>query len=200
MRISVAIPFVGSWFIWHEIPTAYQQIGLVLAAGALFLITRGSGSGAADSKQRRRGIALLALLFLSGGLVDLCMKTFDAVYADAASTGAFILLVFLVAFVTGVAVILRRPDRPHLDSSTLAWGILLGVVNYGSAEFLLLAVARLPGTVVFPTNGVAIVLGGLLYTGGTWFYSRNRPWDHAVWHGFVLGGAASHGLAVVLLG
>lgn len=43
-----------------------------------------------------------------------------------------------------------------------------------------------------------ILVGGLLYTGGTWFYTRDAPWDHALWHGFVLGGAAAHGVAVAL--
>ena len=41
-----------------------------------------------------------------------------------------------------------------------------------------------------------LVLGGLLYTGGVWFYVRDRPYDHTIWHGFVLGGAASHAVAV----
>lgn len=44
-----------------------------------------------------------------------------------------------------------------------------------------------------------VVFGGVLYTAGTWFYTRDRPWDHAIWHGFVLGGAAAHGGAVVAL-
>ena len=60
-------------------------------------------------------------------------------------------------------------------------------------------VAAVPFFQALPFVALALVLvGGLLYTGGTWFYTRDAPWDHAVWHGFVLGGAAAHGAAVVL--
>jgi hemolysin III len=38
--------------------------------------------------------------------------------------------------------------------------------------------------------------GGLAYSGGVWFFQRDRAWDHAIWHGFVLVGAGCHFLAV----
>jgi len=41
------------------------------------------------------------------------------------------------------------------------------------------------------------MLGGLVYTAGTLFYRRDEPWDHTVWHGFVLGCASLHGAAVL---
>ncbi len=44
-----------------------------------------------------------------------------------------------------------------------------------------------------------LVLGGLAYTGGTFFYHNKRiPFSHAVWHGFVLAGSVCHGVAVAL--
>jgi len=43
------------------------------------------------------------------------------------------------------------------------------------------------------------VIGGLAYTLGTGFYVwRRLPYHHAVWHGFVLLGSASHFFAVLL--
>lgn len=39
MRISVVIPFVASWAIWSEEPSAYQLVGLSTAAAAFFLIS-----------------------------------------------------------------------------------------------------------------------------------------------------------------
>jgi hemolysin III len=47
-------------------------------------------------------------------------------------------------------------------------------------------------------SSVLILVGGLLYTVGVPFYTRDARWDHARWHGFVLGGAVTHGAAVVL--
>jgi|SRR5690554_1186031 hemolysin III len=41
-------------------------------------------------------------------------------------------------------------------------------------------------------------IGGLLYTIGTYFYARPRiPYNHAIWHLFVLGGSALHFVGVV---
>jgi drug/metabolite transporter (DMT)-like permease len=39
MRISVVIPFVASWAIWSDEPSAYQLVGLSTAAAAFFLIS-----------------------------------------------------------------------------------------------------------------------------------------------------------------
>jgi hemolysin III len=43
-----------------------------------------------------------------------------------------------------------------------------------------------------------ILAGGLCYTGGVPFYLwKSRPYTHAVWHLFVLGGVACHFVAVL---
>lgn len=42
-----------------------------------------------------------------------------------------------------------------------------------------------------------VVLGGLMYTGGVAFYLwRRLPFNHAIWHLFVMGGSFSHFVAV----
>jgi hemolysin III len=49
-----------------------------------------------------------------------------------------------------------------------------------------------------PTELTWIVAGGLVYTAGVPFYLwKNRPYAHAVWHLFVLGGVACHFVAVL---
>lgn len=58
--------------------------------------------------------------------------------------------------------------------------------------------AAVPLVRAVPLGALALVaLGGVIYTTGVGFYARNRPWDHVVWHGFVLGGATAHGAAVL---
>lgn len=45
-----------------------------------------------------------------------------------------------------------------------------------------------------------LVAGGLIYTGGTVFYIwKKLPFNHAIWHLFVLGGSACHFFAVYYL-
>jgi hemolysin III len=49
------------------------------------------------------------------------------------------------------------------------------------------------------TGGLALLAaGGLAYTAGVIFYKwRRLPYNHAIWHGFVLAGAALHFFAVL---
>lgn len=49
------------------------------------------------------------------------------------------------------------------------------------------------------TGGLALLAaGGLAYTAGVIFYKwRRLPYNHAIWHGFVLAGAALHYFAVL---
>jgi drug/metabolite transporter (DMT)-like permease len=179
MRVSVVIPFLASWLVWEEVPSVAQGIGMVLAAAAFFLIARKErrpepvpvgGRAGGDEKVEAlpeavadvdwRAFGVLALTFCMGGAVDLSMKTFEEGFGAAHSRVLFLLLAFGVAFLIGAVLVgvrgLRTGDWP--GRRTVAWGLLLGVVNYGSLEFLLRAVAVLPGPFVFPANNIAIMV------------------------------------------
>jgi hemolysin III len=63
-----------------------------------------------------------------------------------------------------------------------------------------LSVFALPPLIeVLEPAGIALlILGGLAYTVGVIFYAwRRLPYNHAVWHGFVLAGSALHFAAVI---
>jgi hemolysin III len=51
-----------------------------------------------------------------------------------------------------------------------------------------------PLVATIPTIGlIFLIVGGLAYTLGTIFYAWNRlPYNHAIWHGFVLAGSIFH--------
>ncbi|MFW5973515.1 MAG: hypothetical protein ACOCTG_05935 [Bacteroidota bacterium] len=174
MRVSVVIPFLASWLIWGETPSLAQAVGLLLAAAAFFLIARKDVPTArvapapvepdgAVAPESVRTFGVLALVFLAGGLVDTMMKTFEETFAANNSQAFFLLMVFGVAFVIGLGIrahAYARGARPQ--ATTIAAGLVLGVVNYGSAEFLLRAIGVLSGPFVFPANNIAIVVGAAL--------------------------------------
>ncbi len=176
MRLAVALPFLASWWVWGEVPSAAQVAGLAVAGAAFFLIARreapaatahaaGLGDSGGDGALGSWGVAgVLALLFLAGGTVDISMKAFDEVFAATSSRALFLLMVFGVAFGIGLALVVARGVRTGTwpRGATLGWGVVLGLVNYGSAEFILQAIARLSGPFVFPVNNIAIVIGAAL--------------------------------------
>ncbi|RDA69184.1 hemolysin III family protein, partial [Hafnia paralvei] len=44
-----------------------------------------------------------------------------------------------------------------------------------------------------------LAIGGIVYTLGVIFYvSKRIPYNHAIWHAFVLGGCACHFFAIYL--
>ncbi|WP_067708900.1 MULTISPECIES: hemolysin III family protein [unclassified Erwinia] len=51
-----------------------------------------------------------------------------------------------------------------------------------------------------PAGGIwLLAAGGIIYSLGVIFYSSKRiPYNHAIWHGFVLGGSVCHFLAIYL--
>ena len=194
MRLSVVVPFLASWLVWGEAPTALQVVGLVLAGAAFFLVARpaaeppgklgppdaggdgrgADGPGGLEAPGGARTLGVLALLFLSGGLVDVNMKVFRETFSEAAGGGTpiatFLVFVFGVAFLVGAVAVVatglrtgRWPSR-----AAWAWGVGLGLVNYYSAEFLLRALESLDGTVAFPANSVAIVFGAALIGRFVW--------------------------------
>ncbi len=167
MRLAVALPFLASWLIWSEVPTTAQFVGLGVAGVAFFLIARRGDEPTVDVEVENahpagwKIVGILALLFLSGGAVDVSMKAFSELYAATNSQAEFLLLVFGVAFGLGLVWVVVRGLRTGqwLRREELWLGIALGIVNYGSAEFLLQAIARLRGPFVFPVNNIAIVFG-----------------------------------------
>ena len=206
MRLAVVVPVLASWAIWAEQPSALQGAGLLAAVVAIVLITRPSREHpvaasvdaafpAAASAEREdagghagRTIALLLALFGAAGSVDVSMKTFSEVYAGRVDDAVFLLFVFAVACVIGVAAVVRTGlaggGWPKPEAYT--WGLGLGIVNYGSAAFLLLAIERLSGPFVFPVNHISVVLGAALLGVFAWGERLSR----ANWGGLALAGAA----------
>lgn len=75
----------------------------------------------------------------------------------------------------------------------------LVVACYVAMGWLVVFVVK-PLVASLPAGGLALLAaGGLAYTVGVVFYKwRSLPYNHAVWHGFVLAGSALHFFAVLL--
>jgi hemolysin III len=86
-----------------------------------------------------------------------------------------------------------------LQMGVLGRGTTASVLLYvGMGWVVVIAIKPLLDAVA-PGGIILLLIGGLAYTAGTAFYKwRLLPYHHAVWHGFVLLGSASHFFAVVL--
>ena len=62
-------------------------------------------------------------------------------------------------------------------------------------------IAIKPLLTLIPTQSfIWIIIGGIVYSVGVIFYKwENLPYNHAIWHLFVLGGSISHFIAMFYL-
>ncbi len=124
--------------------------------------------------------------------------------------------IFLLIAGTYTPFLLVNADRTEIAPVLLAvvWLLALGGIAFkiqcagryprlstllylGMSWLLLGSLA--PVLPAIPETGLIWLLaGGVLYTGGVWFYVRDERarFNHAIWHLFVLGGSACHYIAV----
>lgn len=149
MKLGLLVPIVLSVFLFAEIPTAVQCIGFILAVGAILMINYEKGTTFSGGK------LWLVLMLLAGGGGDAMSKVF-AVYGSGAQEDLFLFYTFVCAFLLCVLLILCKKERP--DKYALLFGVLVGIPNFFSAKFLLMALNHLPGVIVYPSFSVATIL------------------------------------------
>lgn len=149
MKLGLLVPLILSIFLFREIPTAAQWVGFVLAVGAILLINYEKGAASGGSK------LLLVLMLLAGGSGDAMSKVF-AVYGSPVYGDPFLFYTFVSAFLLCLGLILYKKERP--DKWAILFGVLVGVPNFFSAKFLLMALGQLPAVIVYPTFSVATIL------------------------------------------
>lgn len=100
----------------------------------------------------------------------------------------------LFATIWGLAVIGIFAKILHMDRMPMLTPLLYIAMGWLSIF------AIKPALDAIHPNGLAMLFaGGLVYTLGVVFYSLERlPYNHAIWHGFVMGGTFCHYFAVIL--
>lgn len=149
MKLGLLVPIVASVLFFSEIPTTGQIIGFCIAVFAIVLINLKK-----DETGKGFGIGLVVMLLLSGS-ADVMAKIFD-VYAPESLAALYLFYTFGTAFVLCAVLALVKKERPGFRE--LLYGTLIGIPNFFSAKFLLGALTRLPGVVVYPSFSVGTML------------------------------------------
>jgi Ca2+/Na+ antiporter len=173
MRTAVVIPVLASVVIWHERPGLVQLAGVVLALLALALVLwdvvrrprRDMTEGETSPPGPGSRALWLALLFLVDGLVMIPAQVFRRELPQAENL-PFQTVIFVTAFF--ITTIIYYLGRQRVTQDSLRFGALLGAANLGNYLFLVMALALLPGVVVFPVMaagevGLAALAGVLIW-------------------------------------
>lgn len=160
MKLGVLVPTVLSAVIFGEKLTVFRILGLAAAVLAILLMQ------GREKKENGGSIIGLVVLLLSGGMADFMSKLYEEL-GDPALNDQFLLYTFLVALVLCVLLCLVKGQR--LCRQDVLFGLLLGIPNYLSTRFLLLAVGSVPAVVAYPTFSIGtivlVALSGLCFFG-----------------------------------
>ncbi len=182
-RTSLIIPAVFSVFQYNEPITKGKILGVLLALAAIIFTI-----GSSPRKARTRAVDFAVLAFAASGLIDVVFKLFqNEVLAHTTIAPVTItLLIFGFAALISTLILAAWMGISAITPSAIRHGTLLGVVNFASVYFFLRLLEdenTLQGSILFPLNGVAIVI---LSTFLAWFAFGELP-KGKQWIGIILG-------------
>ena len=162
-KMSVALPVFFGIFIYNESTGFLKILGIVLALAAVYLSSIKKKDGL---KIKKKNLIFPLLVFLGSGIIDTSINYLESFYVSETDVGLFSTSIFAVAGVIGSIIIIIQAISGKLNLSwkSLAGGIALGIPNYFSIYFLVMAL-RSPGfenSVLFTLNHVGIVLTSTL--------------------------------------
>lgn len=155
MRLSAVLPTMGSILIFNEQPAWQQIVGLFLAFSILPLSQRQAITRHTLQTMIHEGLGWALFLFIIFGVTDFSLKIQVEAF-PVANDSAFLTVVFATSFViaTVMCIIQHQPIRLKY----LGTGVLLGIFNLLSTLFFIKALGVLPGMLVYPFNGIGIIL------------------------------------------
>jgi drug/metabolite transporter (DMT)-like permease len=162
MRLSAAIPTLGSLIFYAEQTSLLQMAGMALAFCCLPLASREPLFSRHGVNSALKGMRWGMLLFAAYGITDFSFKIL-AELDPMADPKAFMVPIFGTALLVTLPPLLKQglPGKP-----ALIWGTLLGTTNVLTTFFWFKALANIPGSIAFPTLGLGVIaittLAGLM--------------------------------------
>ena len=155
MKLGVLVPAIMAVAVFGETPSVTQIIGFVLAVSAIVLIY----AGPKDERGSGRTAIFLLVLLLVSGLTESMANVYDKRGA-ASLKDSFLFFNFFTALLLAGAITAIKHRPIHWKD--VLFGVLIGIPNYFSSRFLLLALGEMPAVAVYPVYNIgAIVLIGL---------------------------------------
>lgn len=148
-KLGLIVQVLLSIVIFGERPKMLQVAGIIICIIAVILI---------NFEKEQTVISFkfgLILTLLVSGFCDGMSKVHEEL-GNSALSEQFLLYVFGTALVLAVILIFAKKESVGLQD--IGFGVLLGVPNYFSCRFLLMALDSVPAVIAFPTFSVSAVV------------------------------------------
>ncbi len=158
VKMSLAIPVALAIYIYSEAIYLAKVMGVVLALLGVFLITFQKKS---DKNARSGNYWFLIVLFLGSGALDTVLNYVEKKALGDLSPALFSAIGFGIAGTIGLIVLLvgvaLKKQQVHWKNCIA--GIVLGVPNYFSIYFLIMAIREpMDDSITYALNNVGIVM------------------------------------------
>lgn len=148
-KLGLLVPVALSVLAFREMPTGLQIAGFCIALTASIVINLNKAEHTG-----RLDWSLILLLLLAGG-TDAMAKIYESL-GSAELSDPYLFFSFGAALVLCVPVVLFKKERPGFRE--LLFGVLIGIPNFFSSKFLLVALDTVPAVVAYPTFSVSTLL------------------------------------------
>ena len=149
-KMSLIIPVIGAIIFQNATLNFHKAIGIIVAIIAVYLTFK-------KSSANTKNLTLAIALFIGAGILDMWLDLIRNNYLSSnIDFNQFIFTVFFTSFSIGLIKIIWI--RIKIIRRNVFAGIILGLPNYFSIYFVLLALENLGGVVVFPVLNIGVVL------------------------------------------
>lgn len=152
-KMSVIIPIVFGILVFKESAGIQKITGIILALVAVYLTSVKQKGAIVLTKS----IYLPIILFLGSGIIDTSINYF----APNDRIPLFSATIFAMAAIIGVLLLIASnlKSKTGFNRKSIPLGIVLGIVNYGSIHFLLMALRaeNTESSTLFTINHIAIL-------------------------------------------
>ncbi len=156
-KMSLIIPVIAGIFLYNESITWLMVTGIILALVSVIFTSIKDKSMALS----KNGTFILMLIFFGSGLIDIMIKYMQHHYLSENEGAAFVMVIFMAAAIFGLLWMLltQRNRFRNFNKASIVGGIALGIPNFGSIYFLILALEKsgLQSSVLYPINNMGIV-------------------------------------------
>lgn len=178
-KMSVIIPVTFGIILYHESLNILKIMGIFTALIAFYLSIKTKGKRKASSLY----YVLPLIIFIGTGVVDSAIKYAQHNHIQGDKI-LFISMIFLTAFVCGIFVFIARMLGKNftIKLKSILGGIILGLLNFGSAYFVIDALSVMESSIVFPIyNSGVISLSAL-----TGFFAFKEKLNIINWIGLLI--------------
>ncbi len=165
MSILVTVPF--ALLVYHESANVWKITGVILALASIILVNwpQNTPNGANNGANYRHLWWIPLLTWLGAGVIEVTFLWVKGEGYVSPDNVRFICTVFGTAFLLGISFAAWNWLRGTMTFSfkNVVGGVVLGIPNFGSMYFLLIALAKgLEGSFVFPVINVGIIIASTI--------------------------------------